>query len=93
LTEQEKESIRQSMEDGYFMRYAKQPKPSEINACLRFFEGVDVIRNTKEPETVDLREKGLITMFYMVINRDVLISDWDSEKQQPVFIKNDIQIQ
>jgi len=93
MTETEKAAIRQSMESGYFLKDGKHPRESEIRACLRFFEQVDIIKNTKEPGTVDGREKALIVMFYMVINRDVLISDWDAEKQQPVFVKNEIKLQ
>jgi len=93
MTDQEKQAIKQSMLDGYFQGHAKQPKESEINACLRFFEEAAVIRNSKEPDFVDVRELALIMMFHTVIGRDVLVSGWDSEKGEPMFIKNGIKLQ
>jgi len=93
MTEQETQAIKQSMLDGYFQKGGKQPRESEINTCLRFFEQVDIIRETKEPETVDTREESLIGIFYAVMDRDVLISGFDTELGQPRFIKNNIKIQ
>jgi len=93
MTEQEKAAIKQSMSDGYFIKGGKQPRVSEIRACLRFFEEAAVIRNSKEPDSVDVRELALIMMFHTVIDRDVLISGFDTEKGEPMFIKNGIKVQ
>jgi len=60
MTEQEKQGIRRNMEDGFFQGHAKQPKESEAA----------VIRNSKEPDSVDVRELALIMMFHTVIDRE-----------------------
>jgi len=93
MTFEEIESIKQSIEDGYFQKGGKHPRESEINACLRFFEQVDIIRETKEPETVDSREEALIGVFYAVMDRDILVSGFDVEQGSPRFIKNTIRTQ
>jgi len=93
LIEQESEAIKQSMLDGYFQKNHTQPRESEINTCLRFFEEVAIIKATKTPETVDSREESLIGIFYAVMDRDVLISGFDTELGQPRFIENNIKIQ
>jgi len=93
MTESEIQSIRQSMEDGFFQNDGKHPKESEINACLRFFSQVDVIRDNKEPEDINKLEELLIGIFYSVIKRKVLISGFDAEQGLPRFIWNTIKIQ
>jgi len=93
MTEQEKQGIRRNMEDGFFQGHAKQPKESEVKACIEFFEEAAVIRNSKEPDSVDVRELALIMMFHTVIDRDILISGFDTEKGEPMFIKNGIKVQ
>jgi len=90
MTDSEIQGIRQSVEDGFFERHGKQPRESEINACLRFFEQVDIIKATKEPETCNNLEKALIGTFYAVMDRFYLISGFDIDKNEPKFIKNDI---
>jgi len=90
MTDSEIQGIRQSVEDGYFERHGEQPRESEINACLRFFKQVDIIKATKNPEDVNQSEEFVIGIFNRVMDRDVLISGFDSEKGEPKFIKNDI---
>ena len=72
-----KEAIEQSMEDGFFQGYRTQPKESEIEGCIEFFEakGTDEI---------------VINLLNMVVDRDVLISGFDMDKKEPKFILNEI---
>jgi len=93
MREQESQAIRQSMSDGYFQEYGKRPRESEINACIKFFEEVAIIKATKTPETVDEREEELIVVYYMVMNRKILISNFNLETNKPSFIKNTIRTQ
>jgi len=72
-------TIEQSISDGYFQRHGKQVKESEVQACVRFFEG---IQGSDEPWVMEL--------FNMVIDRTVLISGFDLENNEPRFIKNEI---
>ena len=91
MTSQETQAIKQSMNDGYFLKGSKQPKESEINACLSFFSQMDFIRDTKEPETTNNFEKALVGVFYAVMDRYYLISGFDSDKGTPIFIINNIE--
>ncbi len=89
----EMESIEQSFSDGHFIRIGKQVKANELKACLKFFEEVDIIKANKTPETVNAREEELIVVFNMVMDREILISNFNLDTNEPSFIKNTIQTQ
>jgi len=77
MTEQEVKSIKQSMSDGYFQKDGKQPKESEVRACIEFFEAKGT-------------DKIAIVLLNMVVDRDILIGSFDMARRQPTFIVNDI---
>ncbi len=71
------EVIKQSMEDGFWQGYGSQPKESEIEDCIEFFEAMGA-------------DEIAITLLSMVVDRDVLISGFDMDKKEPKFILNEI---
>ncbi len=87
-------TIEQSMSDAYFLKGKNgKPKESELKACLRFFEEIAIMMETKDPGTVDAREKALVGIWYAVMDRNVLISNFNLDTNEPSFIKNTIQTQ
>jgi len=90
----EGKTIENNMIDGYFIRNRGKPKESEIKACLKFFEEIKIMMETKDAAaTVDTREKALVGIWFAVIDRNVLISNFNLDTNEPSFIKNTIQIQ
>ena len=76
------EAIKQSMEDGFFQGYGTEPKESEIEACIEFFESLPRIN-----------ESLIEDLFHCVISRELLISSFDFDTKLPEFVLNNIRTQ
>jgi len=73
------EAIKQSMSDGYFQGYGTQPKESEIEACIAFFESIRGIN-----------EEHIKSLFHCVISKELLISSFNMNTKYPEFVLNEI---
>jgi len=93
MTTHEIEAIKQSMSDGYFQKDGKHPSESETSACLRFFEVIDIMKKNKTSETLNESEEALISLFNMIMDRKLLIVNFDIETNVFSFVVNNITFQ
>ena len=77
-----REAITESMLKGYFEVHSIEPQESELNACIEYFERM-----------YEARDNVAMNLLVMVIEGQVLISGFDTNKNEPKFAANNIRIQ